>query len=375
MRGIAAIEVSAIVNELKDKFAGSYFKSFFELKEGVFLLVLNRERKPFNIYINLTKAVNETAFKEKADAPKQFTLGIRKRLEGMRVTCMSQHESDRIIVVDFEGRDSEMRLIIEMFDKGNLLLVNKQGLVEIAYASRSFRDRSVRRGALYAFPSSEALSLEEASAERIEGLVDRAKESEQKLISALSRHLNVGPMYLEDAIVKSGLSASIAAKEQKIDVKALSKEIVRILDAARKPEPRAYRKGEEDVDFAITGIGKYDSNPELKKLAFGTVSELMDHLYLSDRSTGINVEKSREVEQLTQSIATQKAQIERMRSESEEWKQVAGKIFARMGEINELLDEVRRRKVKTAEEMGGRFGNISIKGINPKKKTVTIELE
>lgn len=185
MRGIAAIEVSAIVNELRDKFAGSYFKSFFELKDGVFLLVLNRERKPFNIYINLTKAVNETAFKEKADAPKQFTLGIRKRLEGMRVTRMSQHESDRIIVVDLEGRDSEMRLIIEMFDKGNLLLVNKQGLVEIAYASRSFRDRSVRRGALYAFPSSEALSLEEASAERIEGLVDRAKESEQKLIRTL----------------------------------------------------------------------------------------------------------------------------------------------------------------------------------------------
>jgi hypothetical protein len=54
---------------------------------------------------------------------------------------------------------------------------------------------------------------------------------------------------------------------------------------------------------------------------------------------------------------------------------VAGKIFARMGEINELLSEVRKRKPKSAEEMGGKFGNITIKGIDAKRKIVKVELE
>jgi hypothetical protein len=101
----------------------------------------------------------------------------------------------------------------------------------------------------------------------------------------------------------------------------------------------------------------------------------MDHLYMKERSIGINVEKSKEAEQLIQTIAHQKAQIERMKTESEEWKVVAGKIFARMGEINELLSEVRKRKPKRAEEMGGKFGNITIKGIDAKRKIVKVELE
>ncbi|TRZ49303.1 hypothetical protein D4S03_08450 [bacterium] len=287
MRDIAAIEVSVLVDELRDTFATAYYKNFYELEENRFLLTISKERKEHAINIRLLKTINETEYKETAERASEFALTVRKKLDGCRVESIEQHAADRIVIISFSGKN-ELRLILEMLDKGNLLLVNKEGVIEVVYTSRSYRDRNIRRGAVYVFPKSEALKLKEIGQEDAAAISEKLKCSEQKLIVAISKHVNAGPLYLENAINNAGLDANKPASAQELGGDEVAHMINELQESLRKPEPRIYIREGEPLDFAITAIAKYESNTELKTETFESLNKLLDALYLKERSTSID---------------------------------------------------------------------------------------
>jgi predicted ribosome quality control (RQC) complex YloA/Tae2 family protein len=374
MREIAAIEISALVRELSDRFSSSYFKNFYEISQNSFLIVFSKERKDIAMYINLTRAINETEFKEKAEAPSEFALEMRKKLDGCKVRGISQHKRDRIVIVDLLGKE-DRKLVIEMFDKGNILLLNKEGIIDLAYMNKSFRNRSIRKGMVYSFPESKAKNFEAKGEGEVRLELQEMKGSEQKLIVALSRVFNLGPAYLENAINKAGLDANAPAKSQEIERSRLAKEMANLLSAIDKPEPTLYKKDDACIDFAIAPLAKYEKDRNVQQVRFEKLSKLLDSVYMNERTTKLDIDKVKEIEELRSSIEKQKAQIEELKAKEGDYKKIATKIFEHMNEINALLDEARKRKVKDVAEIGPQFGNINVKGVDPKRKSIRIEMD
>ncbi len=289
------------------KLASSYFKNFYELKGGSFMLTFSKEGKETAVYVNLAKTINETEFKEKAGAPSEFALAVRKKLEKSRVEGVKQHGNDRVLEIDFSGKEPR-RMIIEMFDRGNLILVGKEGFVELAYKSRNFKERSVRKGAIYSFPPQGGR-----------------------------------PVSYEEAEVSGG------------------------------PEPRLYERDGEYLDFSIFPVAEYEQDAGVKAQKFPTLGRLLDSLYLKGRATEVDAEKIKEAEELGKSIEKLRKQIGELRASSEECRKIANRIFERMGDINSLLQHVNRNKIRDVE--GTRGFNINVKGVDPKKRTITVELD
>src|SRR5271157_2546346 len=225
MRDISGIELNVAVSELRYELEDLFFKSFYELGDGAFLLALSKGSKETDVYIRLNKTVNDTTFKEQATAPTQFAQNVRKALSGMRVKGIQQHAFDRIIAIDMEGREKK-KLIIELFAKGNLLIVKYDNLTELAYRNLSFRDRSARKNMLYGFPKSESIGPGEADATTIRGIVEEIGVLDDRLIAALAKRIGIGPLYLEDIIAKSGLDPRIHACNQEIAKSPLADEIL-----------------------------------------------------------------------------------------------------------------------------------------------------
>jgi predicted ribosome quality control (RQC) complex YloA/Tae2 family protein len=305
IRALSSKELGAIAKEL-GVLASSYFKNFYELSEGAFLITFSKERKEIAVYVNLARTINLTEFKEKSDAPTEFVLALRKKLDGSRVESVEQHKSDRILIISLSGK-AEGRLIIEMFDKGNLLFVNRENLIELVYRGRSFKERSLRKSMIYVFPQQRG---------------------------------------------KAGAVHDLEGAE----------------------EPRAYEKEGAYVDFAMAPVPEYEQDPAVSVRKFETMSALLDSLYLNERSSKVSPEKIREIEELQKSIEKLRKQVEETRSSSEEYKKVANRIFERMKEINELLAHASKSKVKSADELKG-FGNINVKRVDAKRKTITVELD
>ncbi|TRZ49304.1 hypothetical protein D4S03_08455 [bacterium] len=82
----------------------------------------------------------------------------------------------------------------------------------------------------------------------------------------------------------------------------------------------------------------------------------------------------REIEELNASIGKLHAQIDELKVKGVECKSIGNKIFERMDEINRMLEQLRKIKAKD-DEVGKKFGNIRIKGVNQKRKAVSVEIE
>ncbi|MDE1854732.1 MAG: NFACT family protein [Candidatus Micrarchaeota archaeon] len=279
IRALSSAELGAVAKEL-GTLVSSYFKNFYELKEGSFLMTFSKERKETAVYINLAKTINLTEFKEKTGEPTEFALSVRKKLDGNKVESVAQHESDRILVISFSGKE-QRRMIIEMFDRGNLLLVNKDNIIELVYSGRSFKERSVRKSMLYSFPQQRGSAGSGAVSERLK---------------------------------------------------------------------------------------------EVESHMFATLSELLDSLYVDERSTSLNPEKSREAEELQKSAGKLRKQMEELKVKADEYREAANRIFANMHEINELISLAGKSKAKSAEQLGD-TGRIRVKRLDAKKKTITVELD
>lgn len=279
IHALSSIELGVIAEEL-GVLVSSYFKNFYELKDDSFLLTFSKERKEIAVYVSLVKTVNITEFREKTEAPTEFALAVRKRLEGCRVESVEQHGSDRILVIGFSGRE-ERKMIIEMFDKGNLLLINKDGIIELVYSSRSFKERSMRKSMVYTFPQQRGSANPRTESERLK---------------------------------------------------------------------------------------------EVESHKFATLSQLLDSLYLQERSTEVNEEKTREAEELQKSIEKLRKQVEETKLNAEEYKKIASRIFERMQELNSLIAQASKSKARSADELKD-FGDINVKRVDAKKKTITVELD
>lgn len=288
IRPLASAEIALIARELDGRLAGAYFKSFYELGVGAFLVTFSKDRKELAVFASIGRSVHLTEFREEKKEATRFASMVRRLLDGSRMEKAEQHGADRILVLSFAGKKNAS-IIFEMFGKGNVVVLNGEGIVELAYRNVSFSDRSVRKGALYKFP------------------VQRGK-------------------------------TSVYADAEK---------------ALEHPKPVLYEKGGEPMDFAIEPVEKYEQDKEARAVRFDSLSTLLDSLYLGERGSEKDEKKMKKAEEIRKSIGKLKEQMKENEAEAADCRNAANAIFSNMNELNQLLERARKLKPKEARELEG----------------------
>jgi predicted ribosome quality control (RQC) complex YloA/Tae2 family protein len=106
--------------------------------------------------------------KENPAVPPGFCLGLRKRLEGGKLTSIGQHGLDRVLYLEFLGHDdfgnsAPYVLIVDMAGRGQNIGLYKDGVLEVA-AVPPTGDRFVR-GSPYKPPPGDRLDLTRVESE------------------------------------------------------------------------------------------------------------------------------------------------------------------------------------------------------------------
>ena len=131
MREITSVEIHVLVDELRERIEGGFVRKFYEIGNGAFRFQFYSSASGnTTVYCKLLFAFNETRFAEAAEEPTAFAMGIRKHIEGAAVTGIAQHGTDRIIILGLSSKSGRRSLIIEMFGKGNMVLVDGNGTIE-----------------------------------------------------------------------------------------------------------------------------------------------------------------------------------------------------------------------------------------------------
>ena len=109
------------------KLVGMRINKIYDIDKKTYLLRMQRTEEKSVVLIESGSRIHETnSVWPKNDAPSGFTMKLRKHLKNKRLEELSQYKSDRIVVLKFGMNEVANYLVVELYDRGKLLLIDRQ---------------------------------------------------------------------------------------------------------------------------------------------------------------------------------------------------------------------------------------------------------
>jgi predicted ribosome quality control (RQC) complex YloA/Tae2 family protein len=202
---LTSFDVAAVVRELKEAILDSRVSNVYQLGSKTLLFRLHKPEKPvFGLILGSARRMHLTAYvMEKPLVPPAFCMALRKYLRNGWLTNVEQHEFERIVVFSFKTKAGELRLVLELFGDGNIILVSEKGEILHALTYKRMRDRNILRGEAFVFAPSSGRNPFKVSKE--EFLEELRNFGDVEVVRALARFLSIGGVYAEEVLLRAGV--------------------------------------------------------------------------------------------------------------------------------------------------------------------------
>ena len=388
-----SFDIAASLHELKDSITNSRVNNIYQLNKKTLLFKLHKTGiAPILLLLEAGRRFHMTTYEqEKPESPPSFCLAIRKHLRNAWLRKIEQFEFERIVIFTFETSDNLLRLILEIFGDGNLILTNEKGEIIQALILKRMRDRNILRGETYAFPPSSGKDPFKTSKEDL--AKDLKKCGEGETVRALARGLGIGGVYAEETLLRAGVEKTTQCTnltDAEIDsiYASLQNFSDDIANARFKPHIIISEDG-TFLDVVPFLLRRYET---CKSQSFSNFNEALDQFYLrvvateKAASDQTNVEDlKREADRLKRVATEQERTVREAEIEAEHDRLVGDSIYANSVEIQSLLAKL--QSVTTAakdhssltseiveEEAQDGKHNVVVEDIDTKNLTATVRV-
>ncbi len=374
---LSAIELRVLVSEFQ-QLSGARLEQVYDLQGGrvkagkAIALQIGRSEgrrflvclAPFCVFVSTAKpAANE--------APGGFCSFLRHHLGGAMLLSISQLGSERILEMVFS---SGLKLIIELFSKGNVIVVGNNGVILGCAEHQTWKDRTVRPGFAYqlppATPDFAALSLEQFS------LLVLSSEKDS-VVKALAVDVGLSGGYAEELCATAGIAK--AGRPMQLSQAGMERVYLSLRELlSRKPAPVAVLGGDgntvEAFPFPVAAsaaarVRQFDS---FNDAVMAVAVRQLEAVSVSSQESSFG----RKIREFEIAIEQQKAMIQGMVNAVDENTRAAELIYEHYLDVKQALDDYNRlRKIFTPEQLRDYFkGNKKVVSIDEKTGAVVVEL-
>ncbi len=241
-QGMSGIDVRVVTSELCEKLP-LWIDKVYQFDSRTLGVRLNGENKArYQMIIESGRRAHLVRdMPEPPKNPPQFAMFLRKYISGGKVLAVRQHGLERILIFDVGKGQSVYRLIIELFDEGNVILADEQYTIIKPLRHHRFREREIVPGATYTLGVIDPTSSEEAMAALI-------KTDDRDLVRFLAIGCMLGGTYAEYICRKTGLDKTFPARsaDPAIIFTAVRDLLYQVVHA---PEPVIAKKHCEPIDI------------------------------------------------------------------------------------------------------------------------------
>ncbi len=302
MRSMSSLDISIVIGEISEKIVGLRVdKVYHHIPDEIRIKLRGRER--IDLVMEAGIRFHPTRFpKESPRFPSSFAMLLRKHLENARIVSVKQHDFDRVVILSFE-REEIKHLVIELFSKGNVILLDDNFKVLMPLK------HSLKVGSKYTFPEPRANPKEIRDVDDFRKIIDG-----REIVKTIALNLGTGGIYAEEILERAGIE-----KKRKSD-ELSDEEIKKIVNAIQEiynPDqivPQIIVDSEQYIDYQPVELLKYK---DMDKKYFEQYWEAIDSFFSSKTVKKVEeMEKKSEI--LERLKARYKSQIEAMkRFESE----------------------------------------------------------
>ncbi|KAM5235656.1 ribosome quality control complex subunit NEMF [Ctenodactylus gundi] len=231
----STVDLRAVLAELNASLLGMRVNNVYDVDNKTYLIRLQKPDFKATVLLESGIRIHTTEFEwPKNMMPSSFAMKCRKHLRGRRLVSAKQLGVDRIVDFQFGSDEAAYHLIIELYDRGNIVLTDYEYLILNILRYRTDEADDVKFAVREHYPLDHARAAEPLlTLERLTEVISSAPKGEL-LKRVLSPLLPYGPALIEHCLIENGLSGNV-----KVDEKLQSKDIEKILICMKKAEDYA----------------------------------------------------------------------------------------------------------------------------------------
>ena len=378
MKAMSNVDIYAISSELKKLLKDARFQKAYQPSKDTVLIrfhVPGFGRR--DVIFQAGMRVHITNYPPpNPKVPPGFPMLLRKYLNGGTVTQVRQHHFDRIMEIEIQ-KEHKYTLIIELFSKGNIILLDEEGQIILPLKRKLWQDRRISSKETYKYPLERGLNPIHAEKEEIKDLF---LDSDTDIIRTLAKS-GFGGLYAEEIVLRAGVTKDRPAQEiSDEELESIYKAIKEIFQPLLVAEfhPQIISEGKDDVlPLNLKIYEKYPSK------VFPSFNEAADEFYSS--IVGDDIKKvqediwAAEVGKFTKRLRIQKETLDKFEKTVVESKIKGDLLYSHYQEVEgvmriigqarekyswqeiiKIIKDAKKKKVKGTElvESADKMGNL-----------------
>lgn len=380
MKAMSNVDIYAISSELTTKLKDARFQKAYQPSKDT---VLIRFHVPgsgrVDVIFQAGLRVHITQYPPlNPKVPPSFPMLLRKYLSGATVSQVRQHNFDRIMEIEFQ-KEHKYTLIIELFSKGNIILLDGEGQIILPLKRKLWQDRKISSKEPYKYPPERGINPLHAGKDEIKDLF---LNSNTDIIRTLAKS-GLGGLYAEEIVLRAEVTKDKPACEiSEVELESVYHALREVFDPllGDKFHPQIIQDGKDDVlPLDLRMYEKYG------KKSFSSFNEAADEFYSS--IVGEDIKKvhediwDAEVGKFEKRLKIQRESVEKFEKTVKQSKTKGDLLYSHYHEVEEVLEiinqarekyswqeiikiikDARKKKVKGTEtiESVDKLGNITL---------------
>lgn len=276
MKAMSNVDIYTICNELKEILKDARVdKAYQPTKDTVLIRFHVPGKGRVDVVFQAGLRVHTTRYPpQNPQTPPSFPMLLRKHLKGGTVTGVEQHNFDRIMKVNIQ-KEHKYSLVIELFSKGNIILLDEENRIIMPLKRKLWQDRKISSKEDYKYPPERGINPLKVEKEEIKDLF---KDSDRDVIRTLARS-GLGGLYAEEVVMRSGVLKNKASEDVTAeDVDAVYSAISETFRPLKENNIHPQIVSGKKDDVLPLNLKKYD---DCEKKTFESFNQAADEFYSS----------------------------------------------------------------------------------------------
>lgn len=279
--------------------------------------------------------------------PPNFPMLLRKHLSGGTITSIKQHNFDRIIEITVQ-KNVEYTLIVELFSKGNVILLDEHRNIISPLKHRKWQDRKVTSHEEYKYPPEKGININDTNPDEIK---DVLKSSDADVTRTIAMN-GLGGLYAEEIISYTNIQKTKLAKdltdEEIVELDNAIKELFNRIENEPNPqiiiEKEDNSKNKDLVPINLNKYKEYESKP------FDNFNIAADEFYSKKIVNDIKSQEedawSKRIGKFEKRLNMQEESLEGFYKTIDETQHKGDTIYTHYNEIQGILDVIANARLK-----------------------------
>ncbi len=370
MKPMSNVDIYTISNELNNLLSGARVdKSFQPTKDIVVMRFHVPGTGRVDLVMQCGSRIHISQYPlENPTTPPTFPMLLRKRIKGAHVESVKQHNFDRVVEIKVK-KDKYYTVIVELFDKGNIILLDDENNIILPLKRKHWSSRDISSKKEYLFPEERGINPITTTEEKFKQIF---KETESDVVRTLAIN-GFGSLYAEEIIERANEIEEIDKNTPNNEltdgqISNLYKGFKNLFDNLTEEaiKPQIVKNGNKE-DVVPINLIKYDG---FEKKYYTSFNEACDEYYSKKVNTDIKSIKenawNKKVNKFEKRLRLQKETLDNFNKTIDESQHKGEIIYSNYTTIENIINVVNQARSKdySFKEIGKTLKNAKKDGMS-----------